>query len=70
VRKCPFSGCKARVPPDKFACRRHWFALTSEQQRRIYACYHDYIADRIDLDELRRLQREVIEEHEGRQTGS
>lgn len=62
MRACPFDGCGRPIPPTMFACGRHWRCLNPAQQRAIYAAYADYQADRIDIDELRQLQQEVLDQ--------
>lgn len=36
---CHATGCKARVPPEMFMCRRHWFMLPRPIRNRIWAAY-------------------------------
>lgn len=36
---CPYPDCGRSVPSTMFACRSHWFALSAELRRRIWANY-------------------------------
>ena len=36
---CHATGCNVPVPPEMFACRRHWFALPKQLRDRIWAAY-------------------------------
>lgn len=62
MRKCPFDGCGKPIPEERFACPRHWFSLSTEQQKMIWKAYRGYMADVIDIDELRRIQFQVLTE--------
>jgi hypothetical protein len=37
--RCHWPGCQVEVPPDKFTCRRHWFALPKPIRREIWRHY-------------------------------
>ncbi len=41
VRKhhCHWPGCTEQVPPAKWGCRPHWYALPEDIRRRIWATY-------------------------------
>lgn len=62
MRECPFNGCTTMIPPDKFACGKHWFSLNHGQQRRVYQCYGDWAKGAISGDDLRRIQQAVLDE--------
>lgn len=62
MRRCPFDGCNNKVPDSMFACRGHWFSLTKQQKARIWKCYGEYQEGEIDVEQLRKLQREVLDE--------
>lgn len=36
---CHAAGCEARVPPEMFMCKRHWFMLPKRIRDRIWAAY-------------------------------
>lgn len=36
---CHAAGCGTRTPPEMFMCKRHWFSLPKELQRRVWATY-------------------------------
>lgn len=36
---CHATGCKAKVPPEMFMCRRHWFTLPKPLRDRVWATY-------------------------------
>ena len=38
---CHATECHARVPPEMFMCRRHWFSLPKRLRDRIWATYRD-----------------------------
>lgn len=65
MRECPFDGCGTSIPGDKFACLRHWKALTAEQKAEIHAAYREYTAGRLKLHDLRARQRAVIDAAQG-----
>ena len=52
MRQCPFRGCKARIPSERFACGQHWHALTLYQQRTIRAAYSRYLCGDIAIERL------------------
>jgi hypothetical protein len=60
MRTCPFHGCDARIPDVLFACRFHWSTLSRVDQRRISAVYANYLAGDLDVEQLRRIQDEVL----------
>ncbi len=60
-RMCPFPGCNTRIPAERFSCPHHWFGLSKDQKARIWAAYRGWLKGRIDGDELRRAQAEVVE---------
>lgn len=60
MRTCPFDDCGKPIPDSLFACRAHWFSLTKAEQATIYAAYDSYLANQIDLGELRSIQQEVL----------
>lgn len=66
MRQCPFDNCKNVAPDSMFACRGHWFSLSKSQKARIWKCYDEYQEGDIDVEELRRLQREVLDEAQHR----
>lgn len=39
VHTCHWPGCDRRVPPARWGCRRHWFALPLTLRNRIWATY-------------------------------
>jgi hypothetical protein len=53
------------IPATKFACPRHWFSLTKDARARIWAAYKAYCADKLPLEELRKIQSDVIAEATG-----
>jgi hypothetical protein len=36
---CHATGCWAKVPPEMFACRRHWFMVPPKIRARIWRAY-------------------------------
>jgi hypothetical protein len=62
MRECPFAGCGKPIPPAMFACAKHWRCVPRDQQRVIYKAYDDYTADKIDVEELRRIQQGVLDQ--------
>lgn len=36
---CHWPGCEQRVPPARWGCRAHWFALPLRLRNRIWATY-------------------------------
>lgn len=36
---CHATGCVTKVPPEMFACRKHWYALPKSLRDRIWATY-------------------------------
>lgn len=36
---CHWPGCEDRVPPAKWGCAKHWFALPPELRKRVWATY-------------------------------
>lgn len=62
MRQCPFAGCKAEVPHNLFACRKHWFMLNQKQRNTIHAAYADYCEHKIGLEALRMVQRAIIDD--------
>lgn len=36
---CHATQCKVEVPPEMFACKRHWFSLPSGLRAKIWATY-------------------------------
>lgn len=65
-RQCPFDGCQLMVLPTQFACAKHWYSLSREQQAKLYMCYDDWNDGTIDGDELRRIQQTVLDEAQGK----
>lgn len=39
VHTCHWPGCDRRVPPARWGCRPHWFALPLTLRNRIWATY-------------------------------
>lgn len=37
--ECPSPGCVVRLPPNRLACRRHWYQLPQDIRDRIWANY-------------------------------
>ena len=37
--ECPGPGCKARVPVDMLACKRHWYQVTAGTRARVWRTY-------------------------------
>lgn len=68
MRTCPFDGCGAQIPDEMFACRRHWCRLPRPLQTEIWVAYRSYLAGHIDVEELRRRQRAVLDAAQGRAT--
>lgn len=60
MRTCPFHDCGRPIPVDKFACAKHWRALSPADRRAVNAIYGDYLAGRIGVDELRKRQQQVL----------
>lgn len=65
MRECPFHGCGEVIEPDKFACKKHWFSLSKEQQDEVHAAYREYCSDKIGMDELRKRQEAVLAAAQG-----
>jgi hypothetical protein len=65
TRTCPFDGCTQLLPRERFACRKHWFSLSGLQRTKIHAAYADWLAGRINGNELGRRQQEVLDEAQG-----
>ena len=61
MRVCPFPDCGVSIPDYLFCCKADWNRLSTSQQRRIYAVWNDYKRDRIGMEELRRVQQQVME---------
>lgn len=64
MNKCPF--CDVSLPSTRFACTKHWFALSPAQRSTINKGYTDYLHDRIGIERLREIQDEVINDVKGR----
>ncbi len=62
MRNCPFDGCPAQISDKHFACARHWYQIDKPRQDRIWAAYREYTRGAIDLDTLRTLQQQVLDE--------
>ncbi len=39
MHTCHATGCSKHVPPEMFACRRHWFMLPKKLRDRIWRTY-------------------------------
>lgn len=39
VHTCHWPNCTQRVPPVRWGCRKHWFALPLRLRNRIWATY-------------------------------
>jgi hypothetical protein len=68
MRQCPFDGCKRHIPDDRFACPTHWFSLNATQRSTIWGCYSEYTRGEIGVDELRMIQKSVLDEAQGKTT--
>jgi len=66
TRQCPFDGCARRIRPEIFACRSHWFSLNGRQKAAIWSAYEAWKTGNIDGDELRRRQKAVLDEVQGK----
>lgn len=65
-RKCPFAGCDKDLLPSMPCCARHWLCLSQAEQSRTREAYRDYLREVITYEEMRRVQREVIDAVKGR----
>lgn len=61
-RKCPFKGCRKAIDFSRFACPEHWFRLNRDQRQRIYSGYDCYMSGNINVEELQKIQAEVLKE--------
>lgn len=61
TRRCPFHGCTKAIPPEFFACSRHWKQIPKPDQDAIYECYRLWESGQIDGPELRRRQQVVLD---------
>ena len=66
MRQCPFDGCTRRIKPEIFACRPHWFSLNGRQKADIWDAYTKWQEGEIDGDQLRAIQKRVLDEVQGR----
>lgn len=39
AHECHWPGCKEQVPPAKWGCRKHWFALPINLRNKIWAAF-------------------------------
>ena len=46
LNPCPAPDCSAQVPSERFACRRHWYALPQQIRNRIWATWKARLAAR------------------------
>lgn len=60
MRTCPFAGCEVTLPDHLFSCKTHWWHLSRPERAQIHAAYDDYLNDRIDMEQLRKIQQEVL----------
>ena len=60
MNKCPIHGCPHRVETSRFVCSRHWRQLAKAKRARILDAYERYQQSEIDLEDLRKIQREVL----------
>lgn len=59
-RKCPFTGCVARIDPALFACRKHWHSLADADRARLVWAYGEWRKGDLTSEDLRTLQQEVL----------
>lgn len=45
---CHWPGCPKQVPPAKWGCARHWFALPQALRNRIWRAYSPGQEERLD----------------------
>lgn len=64
MRTCPFHGCDIVIPDSRFACIDHWASLSKSAQSRVWASYKAYRDDKLALEDLRRIQEEILAEFE------
>lgn len=60
MRTCPFNDCDKPIPEHLFACGQHWRALAKGAQNRITSAYTGYLAGTVTVEELRRIQQDVL----------
>lgn len=60
MKTCPFQDCAATIGEQYFACAKHWQTLAPEAQRRIHKAYFGYLEGTLTIEELRRLQQDVL----------
>jgi len=60
MRTCPFHLCGEQLPDHLFACKKHWRSISRPDQVCIFAAYGDYLDDKIGMEDLRRIQQEVL----------
>ncbi|HEY1723993.1 MAG TPA: hypothetical protein VGF89_01115 [Steroidobacteraceae bacterium] len=39
AHRCHWPGCSALVPPERWGCQPHWYALPAELRRRLWSTY-------------------------------
>lgn len=59
-RRCPFYGCSKLIDPTIFACREHWPGLDDDDRAAIWKAYSDYIGGGMHIDDLHRIQAEIM----------
>jgi len=65
TRHCPFVCCDIPIPSDCFACRKHWWELSTEHRSRILGVWNAYRLGHITVHELRHEQETVLQLHYG-----
>ncbi len=46
THECPAPGCEARVPYERLACRRHWFAIPKPLRDQLWLAWrHGSVAE-------------------------
>ncbi len=60
---CLFPNCGREIPAPLMACAQHWLRLLKQQRDRHEAAYEQFRAGWIGLDDLRAIQRQIMDEY-------
>ncbi len=66
MRICPFDNCGKEIPSSMFACAAHWYRLMKKQRDQINEAYLGWKSGYMSLDELKTLQKEIMDEWNSR----
>lgn len=60
MRRCPFTGCKARIRHDKFCCAPHWRTLNRGEQAYAYELFAKWKDNTIDGHKRHEEERLIV----------